>query len=100
MADAPPSASLGAAFAALLITTAAQAAPDCLALRSQRDQLATQAMQAEIALLQELRQRLCPGEETRQPLNVGAYIHCREAAELQLQRTRPILYRNRKGFTF
>jgi len=91
---------LAAAYASLLITAAAQAAPDCLALKNQRDQLARQAMNAEIALMHSIRQRLCPRVEERaaqlnalehetatpEPLNYENYIRCREKAEIQLQR--------------
>jgi hypothetical protein len=105
---------LAAAYASLLITAAAQAAPDCLALKNQRDQLARQAMNAEIALMHSIRQRLCPRVEERaaqlnalehetatpEPLNYENYIRCREKAEIQLQRSRPFLYRNLREFTF
>lgn len=41
----------------------AGAAEACRALKEQRDQLARQAMQSEIALLHGIRQRLCPQQE-------------------------------------
>jgi hypothetical protein len=105
MADAAPRAVLVAVCSSLLITTAAQAAPDCLALKGQRDQLARRAMTAEITLLHAFRQRLCPkalasGTTAREPFNYETYIRCREQAELQLQRSRPVLYLNVRGFTY
>jgi hypothetical protein len=114
MADEAPRAVLLAVCSSLLITMAAQAAPDCLTLKGQRDQLARRAMTAEITLLHAFRQRLCPSDEeratqsnalasgttARKPFNYEAYIRCREQAETQLQRSRPVLYRNGRGFTF
>jgi hypothetical protein len=100
--------------AALLLQAPAWSAPDCRPLREQRDQLAGAAMQAEIALLRGIRQRICPSQEAiaveanalaasqagGAPLDYTAYIRCREQAEAQLQRSRPVLYRNRRGFTY
>jgi len=114
MADEAPRAVLLAVCSLLLITMAAQAAPDCLTLKGQRDQLARRAMTAEITLLHAFRQRLCPSDEeratqsnalasgttAREPFNYEAYIRCREQAETQLRRSRPVLYRNGRGFTF
>jgi hypothetical protein len=114
MTNAAPHAVLGAVCTSLLIITAAQAAPDCLVLKGQRDHLARRAMTAEINLLHSLRQRLCPGDEeratqsnalgsgmtAREPFDYEAYIRCREKAEIQLQRGRPVLYRNLHGFTY
>jgi hypothetical protein len=99
---------------ALLLQAPAWSAPDCRPLREQRDQLAGAAMQAEIALLHGIRQRLCPrqeaiaveanalaaGQAAGGELDYTAYIRCREQAEAQLQRSRPVLYRNRRGFIF
>jgi hypothetical protein len=90
------------------------AADGCRALQEQRDLLARQAMQAEIDLLHGLRQRLCPSQEAlatggvglladpagRPQLDLEAYIHCRQQAEVQLQRQRPVLYTNRRGFIY
>jgi hypothetical protein len=108
--------------AVLLISPPAWAGPHCQALRQQRDQLARAAMQAEIALLQSVRQRLCPRQEAlataanagaaqtpqqgpqeeplEQPLDYGAYIRCREQAEAELRRSRTVLHRSQRGFTF
>ena len=109
---------MGAALAALGLAALALAATawaaDCRALKDQRDRVGRQAMQAEIALLQALRQRLCPEQEalanegnalshdhgTDVQIDYGAYIHCRHRAEAQLQSSRPVLYRNRLAFTF
>jgi len=91
------------------------AADPCRALKEQRDQLARQAMQAEIALLHALRQRLCPQQEAlateahagaadqaigASQLDYSAYISCRQQAEAQLQGSRSVLHRNLAGFTF
>ncbi|MFN9635965.1 MAG: hypothetical protein ACK55D_04550 [Synechococcaceae cyanobacterium] len=92
----------------------ARAAEACRALKEQRDGLARQAIQAEFSLLHGLRQQLCPqqealatGEQAPAPdplkgpqLDYGAYIRCRQQAEAQLQRSRAVLYRNRRGFPF
>lgn len=101
-------------MAGLLLALPAPALTPCQALRAQRDQVAREAMEAEIALVHSVRQRLCAQEETlaeqanaqaAQPstgphLNYKAYIHCRQRAEALLQRSRPVLYRNRLGFIF
>lgn len=85
----------------------------CLQLHEQRDQLARRAMAAEVALVHAERQRLCPQLEAlatadrkatdstgdaSAELDYGAYIRCREQAEMQLTATRPVLYRNSSGF--
>jgi hypothetical protein len=90
-------------------------AVDCQQLQEQRDQLARRAMAAEVALVHAERQRLCPQLEalaTADPkatdasaalpaqLDYGAYIRCRERAEAQLLKSRPVLYRNTSGFPF
>ncbi|MEB3168586.1 MAG: hypothetical protein VKK97_07605 [Synechococcaceae cyanobacterium] len=99
---------------AALLASPVLAADDCQALQVQRDQLARQSVQAEVALLHRVRQRLCPVQEalateavspasgqTSEPqLDYAAYIHCREQAEQDVQRSRPMLYRNLRGFTF
>lgn len=102
----------------LLLAPSLQAAPACRALQEQRDRLVREAMQAEIALVQTIRRRLCPREEALAEqanaigpasganggqgaaLDFGAYIRCREQAERQLGRTHPVLYTNRQGFVF
>lgn len=98
---------LSLALAAVLAIAPLAAAEDCRSLRERRDQLASQAMQAEIALLHDLRQHLCPQQETaatqinaQVPLDFGIYIRCRARAEAQLQQSRPVLHRNRLGFPF
>lgn len=95
------------ALAAVVAIAPLAAAADCRGLRQHRDQLASQAMQAEIALLHDLRQQLCPDQETAAtqfngvvPLDFGSYIRCRARAEAQLQQSRPVLHRNRLGFPF
>lgn len=101
-------------MAGLLLVLPARAATPCQALKEQRDQVARDAMQAEIALVHSVRLRLCPQEETlaeqanalaagpstAPQLNYGAYIRCRQRAEALLQRSRPVLYRNLLGFSF
>lgn len=98
------------------------AAESCQALRERRDQLAQGAMQAEVALSQDLRQRLCPRQEalaaraqagaaeppaaprlerdSEEGVDYAAYIRCRRQAEAELRRSRPVLYRNQRGFPF
>ena len=88
---------------------------DCRQLQVQRDQLARRAMAAEVVLVHAERQRVCPqlealatadgktnesSEELPGQLDYGAYIRCREQAEMQLTATRPVLYRNSAGFPF
>ena len=90
-------------------------AVDCQQLQEQRDQLARRAMAAEVTLVHAERQRLCPqlealatadGKTTDSTagasaeLDYGAYIRCRERAEAQLLKSRPVLYRNTRGFPF
>lgn len=100
-------------LAGVLVTPAlAGNLEDCRQLRQQRDGLATQSMQAEIALVQELRDRLCPvlrrqadaanalTKELGEPIDYQALLRCRRRAEQLLERTRPVLYRNRQGFSF
>jgi len=102
----------------LLVAQGLGATPACPALREQRDQFATRAMRAEIALVQTIRRRLCPREEAlaeqahasgtatgdtstqAAPLDFGAYIRCRQQAEGLLGRTHPVLYTNRQQFVF
>jgi len=100
--------------AAVMAAAPALAQPDCRALKEQRDQRMHQAMQAEITLLQTIRARLCPAEEAQAaaanaltpgqaagtPLDYSAYIRCRQRAEVLLQRSRPVLHRNLRGFAF
>lgn len=71
-------------------------------------------MQAEIVLLQAVRQRLCPQQEAQAaaanalaaaaaqpaPLDYEAYIRCRERAEAQLRRSRPVLYTSLHAFPY
>ncbi len=83
----------------------------CRGLRERRDALAGEAMTAEIALVQEVRGRLCP-ELRRQadaanaldqmftPIDYQALLLCRRRAEQLVERTRPVRFRNRVGFNF
>jgi hypothetical protein len=88
---------------------------DCEQLEVQRDQLARRALAAEVVLLHAQRQELCPqleapatatGEANKEvaglpaQLDYGAYIRCREQAEMQLRASRPVLYTNHSGFPF
>ena len=83
--------------------------------QEQRDQLARRAMAAEVALVHAQRQRVCPQLEALATadgktndsnagspgqLDYGAYIRCREQAEMQLKTTRPVLCWNSAGFPF
>ncbi len=105
---------LAGALAAGLAAPVGAAEP-CRALKEQHDRLSREAMQAEIALLHALRQRLCPQQEAlateahagatdqatgASQLDYAAYISCREQAEAQLLGSRPLLHRNLAGFTF
>ena len=88
---------------------------DCRQLQEQRDQLARRAMAAEVALVHAQRQKLCPQLEALatadgrgnglsvglpEQLDYGAYIRCREQAEMQLTASRAVLYTNSAGFPF
>lgn len=112
--------------AALPLQTLAQplGLVECRGLRERRNQLAAEAMQAEIALVLATRRRLCPQQEAlaeqahaggetgrgegddqtspavRADLDYSAYLQCRNRAEQLLRRSRVILYTNLRGFTF
>ena len=102
------------AMVGLVIATAAHAAPDCIALKDQRDRLASRAMQSEITLLHNIRLQICPREEelaataiasnperdSQAIINYDAYIVCRRKAETRIERSRPVLYRNHREFTY
>ncbi|MFZ9849924.1 MAG: hypothetical protein ACO3FA_06120 [Vulcanococcus sp.] len=106
----------GCALGALLTLIAApaglaEAIAGCQPLQEQRQALAREAMQAEIALAGRYRQQLCPELHRRAelanansqvfaPINYAALLECRQAAERQLEQENPLLYRNRAGFTF
>jgi len=102
-----------ACLGALLLGTDALAAnlEQCRTLRERRDALAADAMTAEIALVQELRGRLCPllrrqadganaNDQVFAPIDYEALLICRRQAEQLIERTRTVRYRNRLGFTF
>ncbi|MEA5442607.1 hypothetical protein [Cyanobium gracile] len=102
-----------ACLGGLLLTTDALAAnlEQCRMLRERRDALAAEAMTAEIALVQELRGRLCPllrrqadganaNDQVFVPIDYEALLLCRRQAEQLIERTRAVHYRNRLGFTF
>jgi hypothetical protein len=83
----------------------------CRKLRQQRDLMASQAMEQEIALVRAYRIRLCPqlatlaeGANARDQeygsLDYAAWNRCRREAEQQLEATTHQLYRNRQRFTF
>jgi hypothetical protein len=108
---------LGVGLAAVLaegLIGPAAATEACRALQAEWDQLSRQAMKAEIALLHDLRQRLCPEQEglatgahalapdqaSFAQIDYEAYIRCRQQAEAQLQRSRPALYRNQRSLPF
>lgn len=101
------------ASALLALGGVALAAPAslCRPWREERDTLAQQAMAAEIALVQQTRQRLCPQLERQAsaanadqrdygPIDYQALIDCRQRAEQSLRRSRTVLYRNDRGFLF
>jgi len=100
-----------AALMAPAVGFAADGGLACRTLKEQRDALAGAAMRAEIALARRYRQQRCPelnsraelahaNEPALAPLNYEALLQCRQAAEWQLERENPVLYRNRLGFTF
>lgn len=106
---------LGALLATALLALGgvALAAPAslCRPWREERDSLAQQAMAAEIVLVQQTRQRLCPQLERQAsaanadqrdygPIDYQALIDCRHRAEAALRHTRSVLYRNDRGFLF
>lgn len=83
----------------------------CRELRRQRDGLAFQAMEQEIALVRTFRDRLCPrlairaeGANARDQqygsMDYAAWNRCRREAEQLLESTTALLYRNRQRFTF
>ena len=101
------------ACAVLVFGGAAQAAPAsrCRPWREERDALAQQAMAAEILLVQQTRQRLCPvlerqaqGANAEQrsygPIDYQALVDCRARAEQLLRKNRAVLHRNERGFLF
>jgi hypothetical protein len=83
----------------------------CQPLRDQRDALASQAMEQEIALVHSYRLRRCPAL-TRQAdganaldrqfpaIDFNALLACRRGAERDLERHERRLHRNRLGFWF
>lgn len=103
-------------LALALLTTCAgevQAAdPEaCRVLRARRDALATRAMEEELALVRTFRNRICPRlarqaeranarDQRYEPLDYASWNQCRLEAERQLERSRPVLHRNRQAFTF
>jgi hypothetical protein len=104
---------LGLALLAALLLPGALAGTleTCRGLRERRDALAAAAMTAEIGLVQELRGRLCPvlrrqadganaNDQVFAPIDYEALRLCRRRAEQLIERTRPVRYRNRLGFTF
>lgn len=84
-------------------------ADDCKQLQERRDQLAQQAMAAEVALVHRQRQQLCPklealatrdSAEVSPQLDYGAYIRCRQKAEAELRNSQTVQYRNSADFPF
>jgi hypothetical protein len=97
--------------ALLLPPALAASLEQCRSLRERRDGLAAEAMTAEITLVQEVRGRLCPelrrqadaanaNDQVFTPIDYQALLLCRRRSEQLVERTRPVLYRNRLGFTF
>jgi len=85
----------------------------CRTLREQRAAIASEAMQAELTLVQRLREQICPqlnqqaeaahAGGTADPaiaIDYQALLHCRHRAEQRLERQRPLLYTNRRGFRY
>jgi hypothetical protein len=84
---------------------------ECLALRVQRDALASTAVEQEVALARTFQERLCPDLAARaaganalegvyKPIDFGAWRRCRVEAERQLEQSHPVRFRNSRGFTF
>lgn len=107
------------ALAALLLQSSPGLAADAESCRQQRqrqEDLARQAMAAELVLVQQSRQRVCPelnrAAEAANALTPGydsavaaaidlqALRDCRRSAEQQLERSHRPLYRNRLAFTY
>jgi hypothetical protein len=88
----------------------------CPDLREQRDDLARRAMAAELVLVRQSRERICPalsraaeaananhpgyGNDTAVTIDLQALRDCRQAAEQLLERQNRLRYRNRLGFSF
>ncbi|MEB3304137.1 MAG: hypothetical protein VKK99_06030 [Cyanobacteriota bacterium] len=86
----------------------------CRSLRSQRDDLASHAMEQEITLVRSVRGKICPHlaakaeaanarDQAYGPLDsfdFAAWSHCRQEAEDRLAHSRPIRFRNQQGFVF
>jgi hypothetical protein len=94
----------------------AQAAdlPACRLLRTQRDGLASAAMEQEISLVRSVRAGICPdlarqaeaanardlGYVPAEAFDYAAWTRCRQAAEHGLKASERPRYRNRQGFVF
>jgi hypothetical protein len=88
----------------------------CLDLRERRDELARRAMAAELVLVRQSREQICPaltraaeaanadspgyGNGAAALIDLQALRDCRQAAEQRLERRNRVRYRNRLGFTF
>lgn len=107
------------ALAVLLLQSSAGLAADtesCPQLRQQQQDLARQAMAAELVLVQQSRQRVCPelnraaeaanaltpdyDSTAAAAIDLQALRDCRRTAEQQLERSHRPLYRNRLAFTY
>lgn len=89
----------------------------CRALREQRQALATEAMTAELALVRQVRERICSAisrqadqaNANHRPVvtqanaattDYQALIDCRQRTERLLNTSYPVLYYNRLGFSY
>ena len=86
----------------------------CRLMRTQRDGLASGAMDQEIVLLRSLRGKICPdlarkaeaanakvmGYVPLESFDFAAWNRCRHEAEQGLRGSKPTRYRNQKGFVF
>ena len=110
---APDRLLLGVALlVAVLLAPVRAAEPSaCQPLRDQRDAAASQAMEAEIALVHRYRMDRCPAltkqadaanalDQQFTTIDFNALLACRRSAEIALERHERLLYRNRLSFNF
>jgi hypothetical protein len=106
---------LGSALLTLLVmhqgVACAADAGECRRMRNERDRLAADAMEREVALTRRYRERLCPELSSQAelanardgvyaPIDFAAWSACRRRAERALEASQPVRYRNLHGFTF
>jgi len=86
----------------------------CRQLRTQRDGLASAAMEQEMALVRSVRAGICPdlarqaeaanardlGYAPAKAFDYAEWSRCRQDAEHRLKGSQPLRYRNQQGFVF